>query len=160
MYDTIVRMETNNYREHRELFSNILKRSKYFIVNMAKAYLQTETNGQIEVGLRYYEGAAAGAIMIGEPVPSEYYKKDFDWDDAVIPIPNGPGEISKLIKCLDKDPDRLDKIRKTSIVQSLLRHDWVYRWKDILELMDMKSKPQLVAREKKLKELARLVERT
>jgi len=55
------------------------------------------------VGLRYYEGAGAGAIMIGEPVPSEYYKKDFDWNDAVIPIPNGPGEISKLIKCLDKD---------------------------------------------------------
>ena len=159
MYDTIIRMETAKHREHRDLFSNILKRSKYFIVNMAKAYLQSETRGQIEIGLRYYEGAGAGTIMIGEAVPSEDYKKDFDWDDAVIPIPNGQGEINKLIKYLDKDPARLERIRKTSIVQSLLRHDWVYRWKDILKLLGMEERPQLLARENKLKELARIVER-
>jgi hypothetical protein len=44
-------------------------------------------------------------------------------------------------------------------VQSLLRHDWVYRWRTILEAVGLEPTPALVAREKRLKALAERVER-
>ena len=56
----------SNHRQHRELLANQIKRSRYFWLPLAKANLPEETRGQIEVPARFYEGAAARYVMIGQ----------------------------------------------------------------------------------------------
>jgi len=42
------------------------------------------------------------------------------------------------------------------MAECLLRHDWVYRWRSILDMVGLEPTPALLAREKRLKELAEL----
>lgn len=154
IYDTFENMKTLLPRDHRILLANIIKRSRYFIANTAKINLHYETKGQSEVGYRFVEGAAAGTVMIGEPPENEVFRKHFYWPDAVIRVPFDSPNIAEALADFDSQPERLAEIRKNNIVQSLLRHDWVYRWRAILDIVGLKPGPALIAREERLKKLA------
>ena len=136
------------------------KRSRYFIVNPSKLDESEETGGQNEFGHRFFEGAASGTIMIGETPHNEQFQKVFDWTDAVIHLPFGSDNIDTIINELDKDPLRQETVRRNNIVQSLLRHDWVYRWEAILQIAGLESTPELLKRKKRLRMLAKIVEKT
>jgi hypothetical protein len=84
IYDTIRNLYFIDYKEHRNLYSNLVKRSSYFIINKAKFDCFNETGGQEELGARFFEGAAGGTVMLGTPPNCEAYNKYFDWSDAVI----------------------------------------------------------------------------
>ncbi len=154
IYDTFGGMKTLLPRDHRILLANIAKRSRYFIANAPKIDKQSETGGQTEISYRFFEGAASGAVMIGETGENEPFKKRFDWPDAVIHVPYDTVDIAEILADLDSQPERLAEIRKKSVVQSLLRHDWVYRWRVILDMVGLKPRPALIAREERLKKLA------
>ena len=160
IYDTSERMQTQHPRQHRSLIANIAKRSRYFVANVAKINYQSETHGQVEVGFRFFEGAGAGTVMFGETPENEVFHKNFDWPDAVIHVPYDTENIGGILAELDSQPQRLDAARKNNIIQSLLRHDWVYRWRDILNIAGLEPKPALLARENHLKQLAKIVEET
>jgi hypothetical protein len=159
IYDTIHKMDTFYHRQHRNLLANIAKRSRYFVVNAGKFNELSETHGQSEIGSRFFEGAAAGTVMIGEHPQNEAFEKHFDWPDAVIHVSYDTADIAEILTDLDSQPQRLQQIQKTNIVQSLLRHDWVYRWRAILDMVGLESKPALVDREKHLKKLAQVAKR-
>jgi len=63
IYDTIHKMNTLYYKEHRNLVANIAKRSRYFMVNPGKIDEPLETHGQREIGSRFFEGLAAGEAL-------------------------------------------------------------------------------------------------
>ena len=157
LYDTLKGLEMKNYQEHRNLYSNLIKRSRYFIANKAKFDSCNQTGGQEELGSRFFEGAAGGAVMIGTPPVCEAYATHFNWPDAVIEIPYNTIDIADIITELDAQPDRLQKIRKENIINSLLRHDWVYRWEEILSKVGLDNTPQMVSRKAYLKNLAQMV---
>lgn len=159
VYDTIHRMDTFHPLQHRSLVANIAKRSRYFVVNAAKIDRQFETRGQSEIGYRFLEGAAAGTVMIGEPPTNSFFLQNFDWTDAVVHVPFDTTDMAGILAELDSQPDRLDQIRRSNITNSLLRHDWAYRWKAILSMAGLKPRARLAARERRLKELAKAVER-
>lgn len=154
VYDTFENMKTLLPRDHRILVANIAKRSRYFIANAPKIDRQFETNGQGEISYRFFEGAAAGTVMIGKHPENEVFRKYFDWPDAVINVPYNTPNIADILADLDAQPERLEKIRKNNVVQSLLRHDWVYRWRAILDIVGLEPRPALIAREERLKKLA------
>jgi len=154
IYDTIHKMDTLYPAQHRSLLANIAKRSRYFIANSPKIDRQSETCGQDEISYRFFEGAASGTVMIGETKESEAFRKHFDWPDAVINMPYNAPNIAEILAHLDSQPERLERIRKNNVVQSLLRHDWVYRWRAVLDMVGLEPKPALVAREQHLKKLA------
>lgn len=160
IYDTIHRMDTFYPRQHRSLMANIAKRSRYFIANAAKIDRQFETHGQSEIGYRFVEGAASGTVMIGEPPENEEFRKHFDWPDAVIHMPFDSPDIAKILADLDSQPERLEEIRRNNVVQSLLRHDWVYRWRAILDMFGLEPRPALLTREARLKNLAEEAKKT
>ena len=99
-----------NSKEHRTLFANLAKSSRYFIVNPGKIDEPTVTGRQIEIGNRYFEGAASGAIMVGEVPKNEVFERLFDWPEAVTRLPYDSQDIDVLIKDLDADPERQDRI--------------------------------------------------
>lgn len=143
-----------DHRQHRELIANMAKRSRYFVVAPAKAGVQGDTHGQVEIGYRFFEGAAAGAVMIGQAPDCQSFKQLFGWPDSVVEIsPDGSDAIDKL-KNLEAQPERLETIRRRNARESLLRHDWVYRWKEILRLAGLKPRPAMEQRERLLTELA------
>jgi hypothetical protein len=156
-YDYISGAEqrSNRYQEHRTLISNLLKSSRYFITNYAKVNQFQQTHGQREIGYRFFEGAAAGNILLGCSPDNAAFKYYFDWDNAVIPINFDEHNIVKIIAELDSQPELLKQIQTDNVVNSLLRHDWVYRWEQILNKLDISLTPGIEKRQHQLKNLAR-----
>jgi hypothetical protein len=113
-----------------------------------------EIQGQIEVGYRYYEGAAAGTVMVGQAPECQPFRDMFDWPDAVIEIQPDGSDVEDVLSDLAAHPGRMLEISRRNAQGALLRHDWVYRWKEVLRIAGLTPAPALEAREKKLKELA------
>jgi hypothetical protein len=160
LYDSIRGSQAINSKEHRALLANVLKRSKYFIVNRGKIDEPNMRGHQIEIGNRYFEGAASGAIMVGECLESEEFKSLFDWPDAVTQLTSDPRDIDTVFKTLESDPERQDRIRRTSVVQALMRHDWVYRWEAVLAAVGLEPMEGALKRKERLRKLAEGVSRS
>lgn len=154
VYDTIIRKDTARPAEHRSLIANIAKRTRYFLVNPAKIDRRFERGEQNEIGFRYFEGAAAGTVMIGEYPETVVFSEHFGWPDSVIRTPFDSPNIAEILAELESQPDRMTEARKNNIVQSLLRHDWAYRWSDILNMAGLKPRAVLTDRLEHLKKLA------
>lgn len=143
-----------DYRQHRELFANIAKRSRYFVVATAKTDQPAYRQGQVEVGYRYYEGAAAGAVMIGDAPDCDAYRELIGWPEAVIKIePDGSDAIAILDE-LGSDPERMSAISRRNTKEALLRHDWSHRWNEMFRVVGIDPSPRKAGRDRRLKRLA------
>jgi len=141
-------------REHRLLFSNLLKRSRYFIANRAWADRPSLTMGKDEIASRFYEGAAAGAVMLGDPPDTDDFRAQFDWPDAVVRTRFDAPDVGALIDELDADPHRLERIRRAGVANALRRHDWSERLQRILDVAGIQPTPELLARRRRLEATA------
>lgn len=159
-YDTVQgdSFYIRDHREHRMLIANLLKRSRFTITNRANANEPHKTAGHQEIGYRFMEGVASGAILIGTPPKTSTFATYFDWQDAVIELPFDAPNIAEFIAALDAQPERLSQARKNNVVNALLRHDWSQRWRTILETVGMAPTADLLTREAHLKQLAQSYE--
>jgi hypothetical protein len=148
--------EVTNIMEHRSLLANLLKRSRYFIANRAYANLPSWTAGVHEIATRYYEGAAAGTVMLGEPPDSDEFRSQFGWPDAVVRTPFDAPDVADVIARLDADPERVAAIRRNGVVGALERHDWAHRLQVMLEAIGRAPSARMAARRRRLAELAEL----
>ena len=159
MYDTFVEMaemKVHDFQQHRSMLANLAKRSRYFLVAPAKMDCPEETQGQVELSYRYFEGAAAGAVMIGQAPSCEAFREMFPWPDVVTPIQTDGSDIIPTLAALDSDRATVAAIGRRNAAEALLRHDWVYRWREILRVAGIEPSPRLLARERYLKDLADL----
>lgn len=155
-YDTMSHGAIPDWADHRLLFSEMLKRSKFFVAydhrvgdvggikNFAEQSLST----------RYFEGAAGGAVLIGNHPKLAEFAENFDWDDAVIDLPEDPEDLPKFLLDLGKQDERLERIGRESAIQCLLRHDWAHRWSAILETIGHQKSAEHEARLEHLTTLA------
>jgi len=157
VYETIKDLFTSDYRQHRNLFSNLIKRSCYFIANNARFDTLDITGGQEELSPRFFEGIAGGAILLGTPPNNEDYRRNFNWPDAVVYLSNETSNVVDVIYELELQPERLEVARRNNITNSLERHDWVHRWREVLETIELPPNPKMKIREAQLKDLAALV---
>lgn len=139
--------------EHRFKLASLLRRSRYSIANRARANV-TGFAEVDELSSRFFEGAAAGAVLLGDPPVSGPFLSLFDWPDAVVPVPIDSPDIAGVIDELEADPLRRERIRRENMVQSLLRHDWVYRVRRILTDAGLALPQALLGRERQLQEMA------
>jgi len=160
LHDSVGGSQAINSKEHRTLFANVAKRSRYFIVNPGKIDEPQKRGNQIEASNRYFEGAASGAIMVGERPDNEVFEGLFDWPEAVTRLPYDSPDIDLIIKDLDADPERQERIRRTGLVQALMRHDWVYRWDVILDTAGLEPMQRMLERKDRLRKLAEEVFRS
>ena len=141
--------------EHRRLLASLLQRTRYFIANRALVNQAEITMGRDEISGRFYEGAAAGAVMLGEPPRTEEFERQFDWPDAVIRLPFDYPEMGRFLDELNRDPDRLARISADNIRNAALRHDWVHRLRTVFETVGIPPTETMLARETRLRTLAR-----
>jgi glycosyl transferase family 1 len=160
MYDTVGNCRVDNHDEHRNRLADIIKRSRFFLVTAARWYDLDRTGGQQEVGLRYFEGAAGGAVLIGDVPHNDSFDQYFGWQDSVIPVSLESGDIADVVAELATDPRRLERISKTNVVNSLRRHDHLHRWSQILSAAGLKETAAMEARRRELEELAASIEQT
>jgi hypothetical protein len=154
LHDSIAGGQAIHSAQHRALFANVAKRSRYFLVNPGYIDRPDIRGDQIEIGNRYFEGAASGTIMLGERPKTETFKQLFDWPDAVVDLPYNSTQIDEVISDMDRQPERMDSIRRTNVTQALLRHDWAYRWEAILQAIGVAPMPGLSLRKERLQQLA------
>jgi glycosyl transferase family 1 len=148
IYDTIpgVLIRPRDHRQHRDLVAACAKRAHCFITYPAKVDTPDETRGQSEVGARFFEGAAAGAVLIGQAPTTPAFARDFNWRDAVVEIGTTDDSIASALSALSKAPDYRAALGRRNAVEAMRRFDWGYRWKQVLELAGVAPLPQLSQR--------------
>ena len=140
--------------EHRLLLAALLRRSRYFIANRGRVNEPEFTRGRDEVSGRFYEGAAAGAVMLGEPPRTDEFARQFDWPDAVIPLPFDSPDVGRVLSSLDGDPARLARIRRDNVANAARRHDWGRRFRTVCDTLGVAPPRGLAEREARLESLA------
>jgi hypothetical protein len=160
IYDTIpgLLIQPRDHREHRELIASCGQRARFFVTYPAKVDAVHETRGQSEVGARFYEGAATGAVMIGQAPTVPAFKKDFDWPGAVIDIGLTNESLHAALSPFRADPELAARLGRRNAIEALRRFDWSYRWNDILAIAGLQPSRRLEERLARLSQLARLAE--
>jgi hypothetical protein len=162
-YDTVAAsgadMKQRTFRvdspqEHRRMLATILKHSCYYIANRSYVNQPKFTAGRDEISARFYEGSAAGTVMIGEPPRTEEFKRQFDWPDAVINVPFDSPDIGRVLADLNGDPARLRTVRRNNVRQAALRHDWLHRIRVVFDALGLAPTEEMRARSRRLDQIA------
>lgn len=158
MYDTLQSANSSapDHRQHREMLASVAKRSRFFVVAPGKSNVPDETQGEVGLSSRYFEGAAAGAVMIGQSANCEPFRELFGWPDSVVEMNQNGSDVAEVIRTLHADPERLAEISRRNSFEALMRLDWAYRWKEILSIAGLEPQPAMQAREERLRDLAAL----
>jgi hypothetical protein len=160
LYDTIPGhlIQPTNYRQHRNLIADCAKRSRLFVAYPAKVDVADETRGQSEPGARFYEGAAAGAVLIGKAPHGPGFAKEFDWPDAVIDIGSSEESVCHALRALAAQPERMRALGHRNAARAGTRFDWCHRWSEILRIAGMPPLDGMIERETQLAEIAAMAE--
>jgi hypothetical protein len=158
LYDTVVNPVVLDCVEHRIRLAELIGRSRTFVVDIASSDRTAEIGQQPELGTRFFEGAAAGSLMIGVVPETATFAMLFGWPDAVIPLEPRAEAVAQLLASLDANPRRVAEIRRTNVIQSLLRHDGVYRWEQILRAVGLEPLPALYERKRRLEQRAKSIQ--
>jgi hypothetical protein len=139
-YDVWGGLEARDWAEVRQSNAALVQRSRYFMLwdpasIAGKARLMQKDRA---LTTRYFEAAAGGAILLGSRTPSAEFDTLFDWPDAVVEIAHDGSDLADTLDALEADPLRCAEIRRDNITASLHRHDWVYRWQQILAAFDLR----------------------
>ena len=153
VYDTFTGNQALDPHDHRRLLSNLIARTRYFVANHAKVDEPELTERQEELGSRHFEGAAGGAVIIGQPPRCAAFGELLGWPDAVVPMEYDTTDPAATIDALDADPDRVARIRTANIRNCLQCHDWLYRWQMVLDAAQLEPRPGLRERRQILSQL-------
>ena len=143
-----------SYREHRDMYASMVKRARLFMVASGKVDAQQDTFGQASLGFRYFEGAAAGAVLLGQAPIGPDFQRHFDWEDALLEIRLDGSDTRETVTDLLADPARLDRISIANAAQCLRRHDWIHRWIDVFDLAGLRPTQGMRDRASRLSDLA------
>jgi hypothetical protein len=157
VYDTIHNVPLPDYRPHRVLMAETLKRTRYFFAYRAGEDLE-RVRADDALSSRYYEGGAGGAVLLGSHPHSAQWEDQFGWPDAVIDIPYDAHDLREIIAELETQPERLARASTSNVLGALRRHDWSYRWARVLEAAGLPPRPALTARMERLESLAAMAE--
>ncbi len=148
----------SNVAEHRGMLANTAKRSRCFVTYPAK-FGDEENQGQSEVGARYFEGLAAGAVLLGQAPTAPAFRRDFPWPDAVAEARPDGSDVSEVLASLEDGPDGIQRLGARNAVHALRHHDWGHRWRAMLDIAGTAPSERLTRRLAGLQALAAEAER-
>jgi hypothetical protein len=145
----------DNPQEHRRLLATLLKHSAYYVANRSYVNKPEFTAGRDVISARFYEGAAAGTVMIGEAPRTEEFKQQFDWPDAVVRVPFDSPDIARILVDMNGDPERLRAVRRNNVREAAKRHDWLHRIQVVFDTLGLAPTEKMLARAKRLGQVGR-----
>jgi hypothetical protein len=111
------------------------------------------------VGARYFEGLAAGTVLLGQAPTAPAFGSDFPWPDAVVEAAPDGSDVADLLASLGERPGELRRLSARNALHALRHHDWGHRWQSILRLAGAPARPALEERLRTLDALAGAAER-
>ena len=155
VYDTIpsALVQPSSVKQHRDLLANCAKRSRFFVAYEAK-FGSTENQGQSEVGARYFEGTAAGAVLLGRAPTVPSFRDDFPWPDPVVEVGVDGCDVAAVLDSLATKQELMDRLGARNAVHALRRHDWGHRWNSVLQIAGVAPRLALAKRLQVLEALA------
>jgi len=155
VHDTIpgALVRPSNPAQHRDMLGNYARRSRFFVTYPAK-FGDEESQGQSEVGARYFEGAAAGAVLLGQAPTAPAFRDDFPWPDPVIELRADGKDTAEVLAAAAARPGELERMGTRNAVAALRHYDWAHRWQAILAMAGAAPRPELAARLRALEALA------
>ena len=154
MFDTLqgVSMVVDDPQEHREMYAARVGRSRFLLVGPGMMG-EPEAAEEHVIGARFFEGAAAGAVLIGERPRCHEYDVLFDWPDSVIELDVQGRDTHEVLDALLADGARMERASAAGVRQCASRHDWVHRWKQIYEIAGLSPTQRMLDRERELERL-------
>ena len=146
-------MRLQDFSQHRDLFANMAKRSRFFMVGPAKMGIPEETGGQLEIGYRFFEGASAGAVLLGQAPDCPSFHDLFGWPESVVGLQPDGSDTEEVVRALLNDPERRAVISRRNALEALRRHDWMYRWRQVMEAVGLQPGPACLQRAQHLHQL-------
>ena len=146
-----------NPAEHRLLLGSLLQRSSFFLANRGRIDEPEHTGKHEEIAGRFYEGVAAGTVLLGDAPNTDEFRAQFDWPDAVMHMPFDCPRIEEVLTELTADPQRLGRTSRNNARNAALRHDWLHRLEVIFNTLGMPPTLGMLERKRRLTELASLI---
>ena len=146
-----------NPAQHRLLLASLLQRSRFFLASRSRVDEPEHTGKHEEIAGRFYEGVAAGAVLLGDAPATDEFRVQFDWPDAVIHTPFDCPRIEEVLAELTSDPQRLARTSCDNARNAALRHDWLHRLEVIFATLGLAATPGMLERKRRLTELAQLI---
>ena len=137
--------------EHRRMLATLLKNSRYYFANRSRVNEPDYIADRDETSARFYEGAAAGTVMIGEAPRTAEFKRQFDWPDAVIHVPFDSPDIGRILA--DLSSERLRAVQRNNIREAALRHDWLHRIQVVFDILGLTPTEGMRARARRLDQI-------
>jgi Glycosyl transferases group 1 len=146
-----------NPAQHRLLLGSLLQRSRFFLASRSRIDEPEHTGKHEEIAGRFYEGVAAGTVLLGDAPATDEFRAQFDWPDAVIRMPFDCPRIEEVLAELTSDTPRLVRISRNNARNAALRHDWLHRLEVIFNTLCMPPTAGMLERKRRLTELAQLI---
>lgn len=142
MHSTFAGGEVHNMREHLALLNRLLQRSKISLCFEASNLARFR--GRSPLLYRWFEGWAAGCVIVGRKPQDKGIAALMGWQDSTLDVPDDPDEIIPFFEALLQDEPRLQEISRRNYVECRLRHDWRYRFRDLFNTLNLPLPAPLV----------------
>jgi hypothetical protein len=162
-YDTVVAsglghkqitFSVGNPAEHRLLLASLLQRSRFYVAYRARINEPDFTDGLDEISGRFYEGIAAGTVLLGEAPRGEEFRRQFDWSDAVFPMPFDAPDVADRLEAFAREPDRVARARAANLLNAASRHDWLHRIETVFRTAGLATTAGMIHRRAALARIA------
>jgi hypothetical protein len=142
LYSTFAGAEVYDVRDHLALLNRLLGRSKISLCFEA-SYLQ-RFKGRSPLLYRWFEGWAAGCVIVGKKPVDKGIEALMGWQDSTLGIPDDLEDLIPFVESLLQDEPRLQEISWRNYVECRLRHDWRYRLRHMFEKLNLPLPAQLI----------------
>lgn len=147
-----------DHRQHRDVLASCARRSRFFVVHPAKVDVLEESRGESEIGARFFEGAAAGTVLVGRAPNVASFSRDFSWPEAVVDLGSTEESLRTALGRLIANPEHVSFIGHRNAIEAARKFDWAHRWREILRIVGLEPMPELMERERRLAELVAAAE--
>lgn len=153
-FDTGSLTSVEGHFVHREHYYEQCARSKVYVTNFARFDQPQLRDGAEELGLRYFEGIAAGCVLAGQH-PGDDRVARLVGDVHVVDMPIGATEMPAPLRDLLDDDDRIAAAGRANRLLALQRHDVLHRWDVVRSRLDLPTTAVAEQRRLRLEDAAR-----
>lgn len=136
-FDTGSLSSVDSHSVHRGHFYDQCGWSRVYVTNVARFDQPRLHEGAQELGLRYFEGLAAGCVLAGDH-PADGRAHSLLGDDLVsFSFPIASAEVPDDLAAMIDDDDAVTSACATNRALALRRHDVLHRWDVIADHLDL-----------------------
>ncbi|MEZ5184997.1 MAG: hypothetical protein R2720_04575 [Candidatus Nanopelagicales bacterium] len=132
-YDATAPGALTSYREHLDQNGQLLQRSAIWVANRAGYGDDARTQGAREVGLRFYEGLAAGCALLGECPPAPEFERSFAGLPGLIPMDIGQEHVPEGVERMMRDERFATTVATTHQARALRTCDFAHLLRTIAQ---------------------------